>query len=83
MKSKTSIDKIPIVIKYLAETEKACPSNIAQNINSDIRTTNKILSNLSDVGLTSSTSFSTGQKTYSTYSLTKDYKKVYKKLGGK
>jgi len=80
---KTTVDKIPIVINFVARKRKTSPSNIAKNIGSDIRTTNKVLSNLSNIGVLQTASFSTGSKTYSAVSLTENYKTVFNKLDKK
>jgi Mn-dependent DtxR family transcriptional regulator len=70
-------DKLPKIIKYLKDEKKATPSAIASHINSDIRTTNKMLSSLSDLKLVQHQSFKVGQNNYSSYSLAKKKSKFY------
>jgi DNA-binding MarR family transcriptional regulator len=62
-------NKFPRIVKYLEKEKKATPSSIAKTIQSDIRTTNKILNSLKEMDLVKQKSFDTGKKKMSLYSL--------------
>ncbi len=67
---KTSLNKLPKIIDYLEKEGKVPKSRIASYIQSDIRTTNKMLNTLSDLKLVKCAS-NTGRAKFS-YSLAKE-----------
>ncbi len=63
--------KFPKIIGYLEREKEATPSSIATYIKSDIRTTNDMLSTLSDskIDLVNCKTLSTKKRTFRLYSL--------------
>lgn len=68
MTDKTSLNKLPKIVRYLQKEGKVPKSKIASHIQSDIRTTKKMLSTLSDLKLVQCSTSTLGKSKFS-YSL--------------
>jgi len=68
MTDKTSLNKLPKIIRYLQREGKVPKSKIASYIQSDIRTTKKMLNTLSDLKLVQCSASTLGNSKFS-YSL--------------
>lgn len=63
--------KLPKIVKFLEKKSPSSMNAISDHINSDIRTTKKMMSTLSDLKLVKESNFNSGKKTFHSYSLAK------------
>jgi len=71
MTDKTSLNKLPKIVNYLKREGDAPKSRIASYVQSDIRTTGKMLNTLSDLKLVKCSASNTGRAKFS-YFLAKE-----------